>query len=86
MRGMSSHPILHDVGGPLEQQDLERIARKALKELGVTPPSLTIVQASGQPGVWRIEFGGSRALKITCGEGSSPQWVREQIFDQFHSQ
>lgn len=68
----------------LERQDLERIARGALKELGVTLSTLT-VQPEAQPGVWRIDFGGERTLRITCGEGSTPQWVRNQIFDQFLS-
>jgi hypothetical protein len=72
--------------GTVDQQDLERIARKALNELGVSPAAVTVVETAARPGVWRIVFGGSRELKITCGPGSSPQWVREQIFDQFHSQ
>lgn len=61
---------------------MERIARKALQELGVTPSRLTVVRAGPQPGVWQIDFGGDRALKITCGQGSTPQWVRQQIFEQ----
>jgi hypothetical protein len=69
----------------VEQQDLERIARKALKELGVTPSALSVVQNGAQPGVWRIEFGGDRTIKIKCGHGTTAQWVREQIFDQFLS-
>lgn len=71
----------------MEQQDVERIARKALKELGVTPSTLSVlsvVQNGAQPGVWRIEFG-DRAIKIKCGSGTTAQWVREQIFDQFLS-
>ena len=64
---------------------MERIARKALQELGVSATSLTVEQADGQPGTWRIEFGGEQALKITCGQGSTPQWVRQQIFEQFLS-
>ena len=67
----------------LEQQDVERIARAALKELGVTLSTLTV--QPDKPGVWRIDFGGDHALRITCGEGSTPQWVRNQIFDQFLS-
>jgi hypothetical protein len=69
----------------VDRQDVERIARKALLELGVTPSTLTVEQSSGQPGVWRIEFGGEQALKITCGQGSTAQWVRQQIFEQFLS-
>lgn len=68
----------------MEQQDVERIARKALKELGVAASTLT-VEPAAQPGVWQIDFGGDRALKISCGRGSTPQWVRQQIFEQFLS-
>ena len=64
---------------------MERIARKALKELGVTFSTLTVVQAGTQPGEWHIDFGGDRKLKIKCGAGSTPQWVRNQIFEQFLS-
>jgi hypothetical protein len=34
--------------------------------------------------VWRIEVG-DRSLNIRCGQGSTAQWVRTQIFDQFLS-
>lgn len=68
----------------LEQQDVERIARAALKELGVSLSTLS-VRPDAQPGVYRIDFGGDRTLRITCGQGSTPQWVRNQIFDQFLS-
>ena len=67
----------------MDQQDVERIARKALQELGVTAAAVVVAPSGGQPGVWQIEFGGDRALKIKCGQGSTPQWVREQIFAQF---
>ena len=68
----------------MDQAEVERIARKALKELGVTASTLTVVQAASQPGVWHIDVG-DRSLKIRCGEGSTAQWVRTQIFDQFLS-
>ena len=70
----------------LEQQDVERIARAALKELGVTPASLTVVPVAGGAGVYEIEFGGSVTLKIKCGRGSSAQWIRDQIFEQYQAQ
>jgi hypothetical protein len=66
----------------VEQQDVERIARRTLNELGVGSSSVTVVPAGPQPGTWRIELAGGRVLRITCGEGSTPQWVRQQIFDQ----
>ena len=70
----------------MEQQDLERIARATLRELGLPRPALTIAPVDGQPGHWRISIEGrSQSLKIRCGQGSSPQWVRDQIFDQYTS-
>lgn len=75
-RRMQSSPVEEH----LEQQDVERIARKALKELGVSASTLTVVQAPSQPGVWRIEFD-NKSLSIRCGQGSTPQWVRAQIFE-----
>ena len=70
----------------VEQQDVERIARAALKELGVNPAALTVVAPANMPGVYEIGFGGSATLRIKCGRGSSAQWVRDQIFDQYQAQ
>lgn len=70
----------------MEQQDVERIARAALKELGVTPASLTVVPVAGAAGGYEIEFGGNTTLKIKCGRGSSAQWIRDQIFEQYQAQ
>ena len=67
----------------LNQQDVERIARKALKELGVSALSVTAVSVGGD--AWRIEYGGDRPINIKCGRGSTAQWVRTQIFDQYLS-
>lgn len=68
----------------MEQQDVERIARATLKELGLPGADLTIHLDS--PGHWRIDIRGNvngpSTLKIRCGQGSSPQWVRDQILDQ----
>lgn len=70
----------------MEQQDVERIARATLKELGLFAPDL-IVQMDG-PGNWRIDIRGNvngpATLKIRCGQGSSAQWVRTQIFEQYN--
>ena len=75
-----------DRKGYVEVHDLERIARATLKELGVPRAELKILP-DAQPGQWRIEIAGSpsgpRTLKIKCGQGSTPQWVREQIFNQY---
>ena len=71
----------------MEQHDVERIARATLRELGLATPDLTITQVTGQPGVWRIDIRdalhGPTTLKVKCGLGSTAQWVRAQIFDQF---
>lgn len=70
----------------MEEQDVERIARAALRELGVSAPDLSIV-ADDRPGHWRIEIRGNvqgpGTLKVKCGKGSTAQWVRSQIFDQY---
>ena len=71
----------------MEQQDVERIARATLKELGLISPDLAVTPLAGQPGVWRIDIRGNihgpAMLKVKCGLGSTAQWVREQIFDQY---
>ena len=72
----------------LNQQEIERIARIALKELGVASTQLTIAPMEGRPGHWRIDIQtphGRDSLKIRCSEGTTAQWVREQIFDQYNS-
>ena len=84
-RPFAQNARTHSLGERVEQQDVERIARKALKELGVTATTITVVQSGSKPGVWRIDFGGDRALQIMCGSGTTPQWVRQQIFEQFLS-
>ena len=69
----------------MQQQDVERIALAALKELGVPKADLTIAPIAGKPGHWDISIHGRpESLKIRCGAGSSPQWVRSQIFDQYN--
>jgi hypothetical protein len=73
----------------LEQQDLERIARLALRELGLPGVQITVAPSADHPGQWNIEFPGQHGtsrLKIKCGAGSSPQWVRDQIFEQYLAQ
>jgi hypothetical protein len=70
----------------LERQDVERIARAALKELGVSRPDRTVVLPDDQPGHWRIDYEGAMGtgrITIKCGQGTTPQWVREQIFQQY---
>lgn len=76
-------------GHRVEQHDVERIACATLKEFGIAPPDLTIHPVEGRAGQWRIDirghFNGPGTLRINCGQGTTPQWVREQIFNQFTS-
>ena len=72
----------------MEQQDIERIARATLRELGVAGAVVTVV-ADRKPGEWRIEIHGGQgpgALRIKCGAGTTAQWVRQQIFEQYTAQ
>jgi hypothetical protein len=70
----------------VDQQDLERIARATLKELGVATTDNVVLQED-QPGHWRIQIRGNRngpdTLKIRCSKGTTAQWVREQILNQY---
>lgn len=68
----------------MQPQDLERIAKLALRELGAGNPPLTIT-ADGQPDRWRVTIGGSdpATLTIRAGSGTTSNYIREQIFDQF---
>jgi hypothetical protein len=69
----------------VEQQDVERIARAALKELGVGA-ELVVAPLEGHPDRWRIDIPGTRGLTIKGGQGTTPQWVRQQIFEQYLAQ
>ena len=68
----------------MDPQDLERIARHALRELGAGDVPVTVTQDDGGDR-WRIEIGGSAqtTLSIRAGAGTSPQFIRDQIFEQF---
>jgi hypothetical protein len=68
----------------MQVQDLERIAKVALRELGAGDPPVTVV-ADQQPDRWRVVVGGSdpATLHIRAGAGTTPQYVREQIVTQF---
>jgi hypothetical protein len=73
----------------VERQDVERIARTALRELGVEGPERAVVMEDDQPGHWRIEFDGAHGrtrLRVKGGPGTTPQWMREQIFKQYLAQ
>jgi hypothetical protein len=68
----------------MTQQDVERIARTALRELGAGDVTLKV---SAENGIdrWQITIAGAnpRSLHIRAGEGTSAQFVRAQIFEQF---
>jgi hypothetical protein len=68
----------------MDSQDLERIAKHALRELGAGDVPLTITPES-ETDRWRVHIGGSEqmTMSIRAGAGTSPQFIREQIFDQF---
>jgi len=69
----------------LNQNDVERIAHATLRELGVVGAVVTVT-AEAQPGEWRVEIQGTRGperLRVKCGTGSTAQWVRQQIFEQY---
>jgi len=68
----------------MDPQALERIAKHALRELGAGDPPLTVTPES-RPDRWRVEVGGSdpATLSIRAGAGTSPQFIRDQIFEQF---
>jgi len=67
----------------MQPQDLERIAKLALRELGAGEPPLTITP-DGRPDRWRLSIGGSdpTTLTIRAGRGTTPNHVREQLFNQ----
>jgi hypothetical protein len=65
-------------------EDVERIARLALRELGTGDAPVT-VSATSQADRWQVSVGGSEpvVLKIRAGSGTTPQHIREQIVHQF---
>jgi hypothetical protein len=68
----------------MQLQQIEHIARVALRELGAGEPPLKI-EPGTQPDRWRIDVGGSDpvTLNVRAGSGTTAQFVREQIFAQF---
>jgi hypothetical protein len=68
----------------MDTQALARIAKRALRELGTGDVTVTVTAAS-QPDRWHLEIGGSIQAKMTirAGAGTSAQFVRDQIFEQF---
>jgi hypothetical protein len=68
-------------------QDVERIAKGVLRELGAGDPPLTVSMAEGDRDCVTIVVGGQNphSLTIRVGAGTSANFVREQIFSQFSS-
>ena len=68
----------------MNPQELERIARHALRELGAGDVPLTVT-AESQTDRWRVDVGGAvqTTFSIRAGAGTSPQFIRDQIFEQF---
>ena len=68
----------------MQPPDLERIAKLALRELGAGDPPLTITP-DALPDRWRLAIGGRNptTLTIRAGHGTTPNHIREQIFNQF---
>ena len=72
----------------MNQTDIERIALATLRELGV-PDAVVTVTCDARPGEWRVDIQGGRGpeqLRVRCGAGSTAQWVRQQIFEQYTAQ
>ena len=69
----------------MDIQDLERIAKVALRELGAGDVPLTISVADDNQDSWRIAVGGNEPFTLTvrAGAGTTANYVREQIFAQF---
>lgn len=69
----------------MNQADVERIAQATLRELGVVGAVVTVT-CDARPGEWLVEIRGGRGperLRVRCGAGSTAQWVRQQIFEQY---
>jgi hypothetical protein len=67
----------------MQPQDLERIAKLALRELGAGDPPVTITP-DAQPDRWLLAIGGRDPVTLTirAGRGTTPNHIREQIFTQ----
>lgn len=67
----------------MQPKDIERIVRLALRELGAGDVPMTIAEKS--PDSFEVVLGGTapHTLVIRAGSGTTSQFVRQQIFDQF---
>jgi hypothetical protein len=68
----------------VDPQDLERIAKQALRELGAGDVDVVVEPEAGSDR-WRITARGQSpaSFVIRCGRGTTAQFVRTQIFEKF---
>ena len=66
-----------------EQQDVERIARAVLRELGTGGVDVKVVP-EGRADSWRVSVEGASpaTLVVRAGRGTTVQFIRQQIFEQ----
>lgn len=53
--------------------------------MGFPHADLTLTEDAAHPGQWSLDVrgpNGANQVKIRCGAGTSPQFVREQMFQQ----
>lgn len=69
----------------MQAQDVERIARVALRELGAGNESVSVVVVG--PDSFQVTLGGHppATLTVRAGAGTTAQYIRQQIFDQFRA-
>jgi len=70
----------------MEIEQLERIARGVLRELGAGEVQLTVAPVAGaHDDRWTVSVAGNMPATMTvrAGRGTTPQYIREQIFEQF---
>ena len=67
----------------MQPQDIERIARLALRELGAGDVPVTISPTG--PDSFDLMLGGREPARLTirAGTGTTAQFIRQQIFEQF---
>ena len=70
----------------MHPQDVERITRLALRELGAGDVPVTV--AFNGSDSFEVVLGGHApaTLTIRAGTGTTAQFIRQQIFDQFPRQ
>jgi hypothetical protein len=69
----------------MTSEDVERIARAALRELGAGDAPLAVSRVENDRDCWQIHISGPEPhiLTIRAGAGTTANFVREQVFNQF---